>query len=198
MSLRNSILAVAVAALCVQVSAPTLAAQAKKKEATVAKPDPTVAIPEDLQPKLEGLAPTKREFVTSGKAARFMPTKALLERFRNSTPQEIEVMIDAMLSVVEQSKYHDGTDPASIPLNTQSESFNSWKVKRPTNLDPKREPGPINLSRYAGGRGGGIPTFAGAPVAMTPEDLRAGKVDIAIVGAPLDMGSGYRGAKGGP
>ncbi len=71
-------------------------------------------------------------------------------------------------------------------------------MKRPTNLDPKREPGPINLSRYVGGRGGGIPTFAGAPVAITPEDLKAGKVDIAIVGAPLDMGSGYRGAKGGP
>lgn len=200
MSLRNSILAAAVAVLCVQLSAPASAAQAKKKQATadVAKPDPTVTIPEDLQPKLQGLAPEKRDFVTSGKAARFMPTKALLERFRNSTPQEIEAMIDAMMSVVEQSKYHDGTDPGSIPLNTQSESFNSWKVKRPTNLDPKREPGPINLSRYVGGRGGGIPTFAGAPVAMTPEDLRAGKVDVAIVGAPLDMGSGYRGAKGGP
>src|SRR5688572_13475432 len=90
MSLRNSVLAVAVAALCVQTSAPALAAQAKKKEpaADVAKPDTTVAIPEDLQPKLQGLAPAKREFVTTGKAARFMPTKALLERFRNSTPQE--------------------------------------------------------------------------------------------------------------
>jgi agmatinase len=148
MTLRNSVLAVAIAALCLPLSAPVLAAQSKKKDAAVdvPKPDPTVQIPADVQSKVQALPKEKLEFVTSGKAARFMPTKALLERFRTSTPQEIEAMIDAMMSVVEQSKYHDGTDPGSIPLNTESESFNSWKVKRPLNLDPKREPGPINLS----------------------------------------------------
>ena len=40
--------------------------------------------------------------------------------------------------------------------------------------------------------------FAGAPVAIYPEDLVAGNVDVAIVGAPLDMGSYYRGAGFGP
>ncbi|HWK42965.1 MAG TPA: agmatinase family protein, partial [Croceibacterium sp.] len=46
--------------------------------------------------------------------------------------------------------------------------------------------------------GGGFSTFAGAPLAFTPEDLIAGKVDVAIVGAPLDMGSGWRNAIDGP
>jgi arginase family enzyme len=54
------------------------------------------------------------------------------------------------------------------------------------------------LSRYVSGRAAGIPTFASAPVALTPPDLRAGKVDVAILGAPIDMGSGFRGARGGP
>jgi formimidoylglutamase len=64
---------------------------------------------------------------------------------------------------------------------------------------PKREPGPIDLSRYvASPAHSGIPTFMGIPVALTPEDLVAGKVDCAIVGAPTDMGSGHRGAGFGP
>lgn len=64
---------------------------------------------------------------------------------------------------------------------------------------PKREPGPIDLSRYvAAPSHSGIPTFMGIPVALTPEDLVAGKVDCAIVGAPTDMGSGHRGAGFGP
>jgi agmatinase len=59
----------------------------------------------------------------------------------------------------------------------------------PNGLDPKREPGPVAL-----GSQGRFPTFAGAPVAFTPEDLKAGKVDVAIIGAPLNMGSGWRDA----
>lgn len=62
-----------------------------------------------------------------------------------------------------------------------------------------RKPGPINVQRLAGGMGwGGIPTFFHAPVALTPEDLRAGDVDVAILGAPLDMSTGMRGAAHGP
>ena len=36
------------------------------------------------------------------------------------------------------------------------------------------------------------------PVAFTPEDLRAGDVDVAVMGAALDMGTGMRGAGFGP
>jgi agmatinase len=67
-------------------------------------------------------------------------------------------------------------------------------------MNPAREPGPIHLSYYNSDSayGSGIRTFARAPAAIYPEDLIAGKVDVAIVGAPLDMGSYMRGAKFAP
>ena len=44
----------------------------------------------------------------------------------------------------------------------------------------------------------GIPTFFRAPVALGPEDLKAGKVDVAIMGASVDMSGGMRGTAFGP
>jgi len=62
-----------------------------------------------------------------------------------------------------------------------------------------REPGPINIQRFPGGPGwAGIPTFFKLPIALTPEDLKAGDVDVAIIGAYTDMGAGGRGAAWGP
>jgi len=45
---------------------------------------------------------------------------------------------------------------------------------------------------------GGMPTFMNFPVCLTQEDLKAGKVDVAILGAPLDMSFGQRGTAFGP
>jgi formimidoylglutamase len=65
--------------------------------------------------------------------------------------------------------------------------------------DPRREPGPINLRRYQYTPAyAGIATFLGVPLCLNQEDLRAGKVDVAIVGAPVDMSLGHRGAAYGP
>ena len=36
------------------------------------------------------------------------------------------------------------------------------------------------------------------PIALTQEDLRAAEVDVALFGAPIDMGVGMRGAGKGP
>lgn len=70
---------------------------------------------------------------------------------------------------------------------------------RDTSRDPRREPGPINLQRYNGELAyAGIATFMGVPVCLNQDDLRAGKVDVAVMGAPVDMGSGARGAAYGP
>ena len=71
--------------------------------------------------------------------------------------------------------------------------------KRRDDLKEGRDPGPINIQRYPGGMTPqGIPSFFRLPVAMTPDDLRAGQVEVAILGAYTDMGFGSRGAVFGP
>ncbi|MDP5070714.1 MAG: agmatinase family protein, partial [Congregibacter sp.] len=122
----------------------------------------------------------------------------LFVRLRGKSVAEVEAFVDAMQYLEDASKFNPETDLAAIPLNTESEDFNSWKLMNPKALATQREPGPINLSYYAGGGRGGVQTFAGAPVAIYPEDLVAGDVEVAIVGAPLDMGSYYRGQRFGP
>lgn len=160
--------------------------------------DEPADLPDWLDTKLRNLPPDIAEFLASKKGQNFDGTPArLYDRLRDKTPRQVEAYTRAMMGVIEASKFDPERDMGTIPLNIESEAFSSWKVRRPEIFDPKREPGPIWLSYYQRGRGG-IPTFAGAPVAVYPEDLTAGKVDVAIVGAPLDMGSGMRGAKHGP
>jgi hypothetical protein len=66
--------------------------------------------------------------------------------------------------------------------------------------DRPRRPGPMYVNR----RGtemewSGIQTFMKAPVCLTPEDLRAGKVDVAVGGAPWDgTATGLTGTQLGP
>ena len=178
--------------VCVLLAvAPATSLDAADKQATVAAPD-------WLEAKIGGLTAEQRDFLLSDKADRFAGTRErLYQRLKQKSPAEIAAYVDGMMAVVAAEKFDPKTDMASIPLNTESPEFNSWKVRRPASLGPKREPGPIPLSYYANGRGG-IRTFAGAPVAIYPEDLVAGNVDVAIVGAPLDMGSYYRGQRFGP
>ena len=63
-----------------------------------------------------------------------------------------------------------------------------WDVhyrRRDSSKDPKREPGPFSLQRYEHPFSQtAFPSVLGVPVALTPEDLKAGKVDVAIVGIP--------------
>ena len=89
-------------------------------------------------------------------------------------------------------------EKAVIPLDTKDPAYNLWQTTR-EGLMEGREPGPINIQRFPGGPGwSGIPTFFKLPIALTPEDLEAGDVDVAIIGAHTDMGGGYRGAAWGP
>ena len=157
-----------------------------------------VTIPPTIAAKLGALTPEQRDFMLSDKVNAFVPShKEMFRRFETKSPDQIAAYVAAMMSVVEANKFNPKTDMASIPLDTTAPGFNSWKALKPRNLEPAREPGPFNLSRYMGGRGG-IPTFFNLPVAITPEDLKAGAVDIAMVGIPLNMGSGTRGAQLGP
>lgn len=170
---------------------------APAKEASPNAPEPLV-IPADLTAKLSKLPKAKLDFLKSGKGSRYVRPERLFEKLRKIDGPQLVAYVDAIISVAEAAEFKAVRDKATIPLNTKSASFNAWKTKRPQSMNPKREAGPIEVSRYAQGFGSGLPTFANAPPAMTPEDLIAGKVEVAIVGAPLDMGSGWRDALHGP
>jgi arginase family enzyme len=99
---------------------------------------------------------------------------------------------------LEAAPIREGERPV-IPLDEGDPSYNIWRQLRDFSGDPKREPGIINVQKYDFGLSyNAMPTFFFAPIAMSPEDLKASKVDIAIMGAVTDMGSGMRGAAQGP
>ena len=86
----------------------------------------------------------------------------------------------------------------TIPMNLADPTLDMWKMIR-DDLSEGREPGPINVQRQPFGLAWqGIGTFFRLPVALVPEDLVAGQVDVAIMGAYNDMGFGSRGANRGP
>ena len=189
---KLSLATVVLWALCGAAMPPAVAQDAARKT------EPAEPVPAWLEAKIKGLTPEQREFLLSEEADGFAGSrKKLLQRLEAKSPAEIAAYVDAMMSLVKADKFNSATDMAAIPLNTEATEFNRWKLRRPESFNPKREPGPISLNYYASGRPG-IRTFADAPVAIYPEDLVAGKVDVAIVGAPLDMGSYYRGQRFGP
>lgn len=155
------------------------------------KERPGIELPESVMPKLKLLTEAEIEFLASGDARRFAGNlKKTVEELEKRTPEEIQAWVQAMVYVVEGSRYQEGRDAPHIPLNTDSPEFNAWRMVRPRSMDPQREAGPIDLGRYNGR--GGPPTFGGFPLALTQEDLIEGKVNAAIVGAPLNMGSAWR------
>jgi agmatinase len=82
----------------------------------------------------------------------------------------------------------DRIDPGEEPvvrLNPDDPSYDVWKKLRDFSKD-ERKPGLINVQRFDGNVPWiGIPTFFHLPVALTPEDLKVGKVEVAIMGAEL-------------
>lgn len=98
----------------------------------------------------------------------------------------------------EAAPVREGETPV-IPLDTEDPSYNVWRKLRDLSKDPKREPGIINVQKYDFGFSyNAMPTFFHLPVAMSPADLKASKVEVAIMGAVPDMGTGMRGAAHGP
>ena len=153
--------------------------------------EPPIELPDSMAPKLELLTPEEIEFLKSGDARSFAgPAEDTVEALEERTPEEVKAWVNAMQQVIEHNRYSEGRDAPNIPLNTESPYFNAWRLQRPRSMDPEREPGPIPLGRYDGW--GGPPTFGWFPLALSKEDLVAGEVDVAILGAPLNMGSGWR------
>jgi agmatinase len=76
----------------------------------------------------------------------------------------------------------EGVEPL-IRLNPDDPTYDAWKHMR-DDLSEGREPGPINIQRFTGNMPWvGIPTFFNLPIALLPEDLKAGEVEVAILGA---------------
>ena len=97
----------------------------------------------------------------------------------------------------ELRKKHPGWKPV-IPIDTEDPTYNLWQLKR-KDLGAGREAGPIDIQRFPGGFVyQGIPSFFQLPIALTPEDLKAGDVDVAMVGMTSNNGTGNRGAQWGP
>ena len=89
--------------------------------------------------------------------------------------------------------------PHAIPLNPDGNMLDPSVLFNDFSKNPKREAGPIDIQRTTTGfQYQGIPTFFRSPVALTPEDLKAGNVDVAIMGASVDLSTGMRGAAWGP
>jgi agmatinase len=152
----------------------------------------------DMQSRLALLNDEQRDFLFSAEPMRLLASEAKLadELMRRNPEQNLQFVAD-MITTVDALAWRPGIDMAESLLNRESQGFNSSITLRPTSLwTHRREFGPMHLSRYMDG--GGIPTFAGAPVAVFPEDLIAGNVDVAIAGVPQNLGSGSRDADNGP
>ena len=155
---------------------------------------PPIELPDSVADRLALLSEAEIEFLKSGDARRWAGSPdETVEALEARTPEEVRDWVQAMMEVLETTRYVEGRDPYNIALDTDSPEFNAWRAIRPRSMDPRREDGPISLSRYTGRWSrGGPPTFGGLPLALTQEDLIAGEVDVAILGAPLNMGSGWR------
>ena len=82
--------------------------------------------------------------------------------------------------------WNDPNDPFVIRLRKDDDTLNKWR-ERNKKSNPKRDAGPIDVQRYGWGLDyTGFPTFFKAPIAMSTADLKAGDVDVAIVGSTTD------------
>jgi agmatinase len=166
------------------------------------------------QDELPGLTKYQLDFINvPANLSLFGLTKEkLVERLRGQGPEAVRGAVTAMMETLEKRPYMPSTpierdiaeplepagDYAEIPMNTEAGRYNSGKTLRPAILDEfAREPGIFSVKRYLG-ETDGIPTFANAPVAVRLEDLVASRVDVAFVGVPLNLGSGWRDAQHAP
>jgi agmatinase len=152
---------------------------------------PAIDLPDSVAPKLALLTPDEIEFLESSEARSWAGgLDETVEALGERSPEEVREWVRAIQGVAFADVYVEGRDLPNMPFNTDSPTFNAWRLERPRSMDPPREAGAVPLGRYGGA--GGPPTFGNYPLALTMEDLEAAEADVAIVGAPLNMGSGWR------
>jgi agmatinase len=155
-------------------------------------------IPEELRAQASVLNDEQLEFISSGAALEFMPQRQLEHELATRDADGLRTLVGDLMSLAEEMGYDPDRDMGAAPLNIASKGFNSDTLLTPAPLrELKREPGPFSVHRYMFPKSG-VPTFGGAKVAIWPEDLVAGNVDVAIIGVPSNMSSGRRDAGNGP
>ena len=155
------------------------------------------SVPEEFIDKVHALNEAQRSFITSGAAINVVPERQLEHELATRKPEDMAKLIDELMAAAAQMGYLPERDMGAAPLNLTTDEFH-WRVVTPPELrDMKREPGPFSVHRYLYPKSG-VPTFGGAKVAIWPEDLVAGNVDVAIVGVPSNMSSGMRDAAWAP
>ena len=90
--------------------------------------------------------------------------------------------------------------PDAIPLEPRDPSRDVRTLRRTVEeRQGDREPGIIKIHQTYGGMAfQGVSTFLKSDIALTPADLKAGEVDVAIMGASTDLSVGQRGTAYGP
>jgi agmatinase len=153
--------------------------------------------PDDLQPAISTLSAEQVEFITSGAVLDFISQRQLEHELATRDADALARFLDDMMSLAAQMAYDPAQDMGAAPLNLHAEFFNGPTPVAAPLRELKREPGPFSVHRYLFPQSG-VPTFGGAKVAVWPEDLVAGNVDVAIIGVPANMSSGTRDSGSGP
>lgn len=156
------------------------------------------SVPDELLEVISELSDEQAAFLTSGAASDFVPQRQLEHEISTRDTEGLRAFVDDLMSLAAKMAYDPERDMGAAPLNLNSSGFNSTGIPTPAPLrDFRREPGPFSVHRYLYPKSG-VPTFGGAKVAIWPEDLVAGNVDVAIIGVPNNMSSGRRDAWAGP
>ena len=156
------------------------------------------SVPDELRAEASVLNDEQIEFITSGAILKFIPERQLEHELAARDAGGLRTFVDDLMSLAREMGYDPERDMGAVPLDLASKFFNSGTLPTPAPLrELKREPGPFSVHRYLFPRSG-VPTFGGAKVAIWPEDLVAGNVDVAIIGVPSNLSSGRRDAGNAP
>jgi len=148
-------------------------------------------VPSEYKDKVDALDEAQRVFITSGAAVDFIPESQLEHELATRDAASLAQLLNDLIAAAAQMGYSPERDMGAAPLNLTTDDFNTPLVTPPALREAKREPGPFSVNRYLYPTSG-VATFRGAKVAIWPEDLVAGNVDVAIVGVPSNSGSGAR------
>lgn len=155
------------------------------------------SLPQDLSEKVSNLAPEQQAFIISGDALKFLPERQLIYEINTRDTHAMQALVNDLMAAAAEVTYDPAQDMGAMPLNLTTKSVNRAIVTPKPLRYMQRDDGLFSVSRYLFPTSD-VSTFAGAKVAIYPEDLIAGNLDGAIIGIPSDMSSGRRNAEYGP